>query len=228
MISRIGYLLVLVIAVGGFFVQSRLQSVFDRYSKETFASGMTGAEVAEKMLRDHGITDVTVTHTSGRLTDHFDPTDKTVNLSDAVYGSNSVAAAAVAAHECGHAVQHAEGYEPLKMRSALARLSALSAQFSTWAMLGGLGLSVVVRNSLFLWIGVGVVAVSALFSLVTLPVEYNASKRALAWLEGQEMLTPEQHGRAEEALTWAARTYVVAALSSIAVLLYYIGYAQSY
>lgn len=224
--SGIGLLLIVVIGVLGFLVQARLQSVFTKYSKVPFAEGLTGAEVAEKMLRDNGITDVRVTHVSGRLTDHFNPTDKTVNLSDDVYNSNSVAAAAVAAHECGHAVQHAVGYGPIQLRSALVPAVSFASKYSTWVILAGAALMVATQNTFLFWIGIGMVAVSALFSLVTLPVEYDASRRALAWLERGNVLTSKQHTQAKEALMWAARTYLVAALSAIAVLIYWIGFAR--
>ena len=224
--SGVGLLLLILVGVVGFIVQTRLQSVFAKYSKVPFANGMTGAEVAEKMLRDHGITDVRVIHTPGKLTDHFNPMDKTVNLSDAVYASNSVAAAAVAAHECGHAVQHAVGYAPLRMRSALVPVTSFSSQYSTWVILGGVALAATTNNMIVFWIGIAMVAVSALFSLVTLPVEYDASRRALAWLDEQNILTDQQHAQAQEALSWAARTYLVAALSAIAVLIYYLGFAR--
>ena len=190
---------VLIIAIGviGFIVQARLQSVFKKYSKVQFPGGLTGAEVAEKMLRDNNIHNVKVTHVGGHLTDHFNPQTMTVNLSDSVYSSSSVAAAAVAAHECGHAVQHARGYAPLTLRSQLVPV----VQF---------------------WIGVGMIAMSALFSLVTLPVEYNASARAVEWLQTSRTMQGAQLAQAKEALSWAARTYLVAALSAIASVLYYV------
>ncbi|MDE5944616.1 MAG: zinc metallopeptidase [Rikenella sp.] len=224
--TLMGLVLIAVIAVIGFIVQARLQSVFNKYSKVKFADGMTGAEVAEKMLRDNGITDVQVLRTAGSLTDHFNPMTKTVNLSDDVYGSNSVAAAAVAAHECGHAVQHALGYAPLRLRSALVPLTSFSSRYSTWVILAGAALMFATRNEILFWIGIAMVAVSALFSIVTLPVEYDASRRALAWLEDQEILTDKQQVQAEEALMWAARTYLVAALSAIAVLIYWLGFLR--
>ncbi len=220
------FLLIIIIGIAGFIVQARLQSVFAKYSKVPFAGNMTGKDVAEKMLRDNGITDVTVTHTPGQLTDHFNPANKTVNLSDAVYSSNSVAAAAVAAHECGHAVQHAVGYAPLKMRSALVPVTTFSSRFAIFFIIGGIVMAGVSNSLVLFWIGIAMIAVSALFSLVTLPVEYDASRRALAWLDGQRILTSQQQGQAKEALMWAARTYLVAALSAIATLLYYIGFAR--
>ena len=199
---------VLIIAIGviGFIVQARLQSVFKKYSKVQFPGGLTGAEVAEKMLRDNNIHNVKVTHVGGHLTDHFNPQTMTVNLSDSVYSSSSVAAAAVAAHECGHAVQHARGYAPLTLRSQLVPV----VQFAS------------TQNELLCWIGVGMIAMSALFSLVTLPVEYNASARAVEWLQTSRTMQGAQLAQAKEALSWAARTYLVAALSAIASVLYYV------
>lgn len=220
------FLLIIIIGIAGFIVQARLQSVFKKYSEVPFAGGLTGKDVAEKMLRDNGITDVTVTHTPGQLTDHFNPANKTVNLSDAVYNSNSVAAAAVAAHECGHAVQHAVGYAPLKMRSALVPVTSFSSKFAIFFIIGGIIMASVSHSMVLFWIGIAMIGMSALFSIVTLPVEYDASRRALAWLEGQHILTSQQQGQAKEALMWAARTYLVAALSAIATLLYYIGFAR--
>lgn len=220
------FLLIIVIGIVGFIVQSRLQSVFEKYAKVPFASGMTGREVAEKMLADNGITDVRVTQVDGWLTDHFNPTNKTVNLSKGVYNSNSVSAAAVAAHECGHAVQHAVGYGPLKLRSALVPVTNFSSKFAIFFIIGGILLAGATNSLIFFWIGIGMIAVSALFSIVTLPVEYDASRRALAWLDNRGILSSKQHAQAKEALMWAARTYLVAALSAIATLLYYIGIAR--
>ncbi len=176
---------VLIIAIGivGFIVQARLQSVFKKYSKVQFPGGLTGAEVAEKMLRDNHIHNVKVTHVSGHLTDHFNPQTMTVNLSDSVYSSTSVAAAAVAAHECGHAVQHAQGYAPLVLRSQLVPVVQFASTAATWVIILGLVILASTQNELLCWIGVGMIAMSAVFSLVTLPVEYNASARALEWLQ---------------------------------------------
>ena len=166
---------VLIIAIGviGFIVQARLQSVFKKYSKVQFPGGLTGAEVAEKMLRDNNIHNVKVTHVGGHLTDHFNPQTMTVNLSDSVYSSSSVAAAAVAAHECGHAVQHARGYAPLTLRSQLVPVVQFASTAATWVIILGLVILASTQNELLCWIGVGMIAMSALFSLVTLPVEYN-------------------------------------------------------
>lgn len=219
---------ILLIAVGviGLLVQMRLQSVFAKYSKVLFTGGLTGAEVAEKMLRDNGITDVKVTHVGGSLTDHYNPQTKTVNLSDSVFASNSVSAAAVAAHECGHAVQHAVGYAPLKLRSALVPAVQFSSNFATWFLLGGLALMYFSNIQWLFWVGIGMLCAAALFSIITLPVEYNASARALAWLDNQHMVNREQHAQAKEALSWAARTYLVAALSAVATIIYYLGFAR--
>lgn len=222
---------ILLIAVGivGFAVQAKLQSVFKKYSKVMFAGGLTGKDVAEKMLRDNGITDVSVTHVAGKLTDHYNPATKTVNLSDSVYSSNSVAAAAVAAHECGHAVQHAVGYAPLKWRSALVPVTQFSSSYAFIFLIGGIALMYWAHLPQFawvFWVGIAMLSAAALFSIVTLPVEYNASARALAWLDNQHMLTREQQGQAKEALSWAARTYLVAALAAVATIIYYLGFAR--
>lgn len=219
-----GFLLIILIAIIGFIVQAKLQSVFKKYSRVMFPGGLTGREVAERMLHDNGIYDVKVVSTHGQLTDHYNPTTKTVNLSEGVYNSNSVAAAAVAAHECGHAVQHAREYAPLKMRSALVPVVQFSSMWSTWVIIAGI-LMINTFPALF-WIGIAMIALSALFSLITLPVEYNASSRAMEWLESTRTLQGVQVAQAREALSWAARTYLVAALSAIATLIYYLGFAR--
>lgn len=208
------------IAVVSWIVQASLTSKFKKYSKITLPSGMTGADVARKMLRDNGITDVTVTATGGTLTDHYNPATKTVNLSEGVYGSASVAAAAVAAHECGHAVQHAVGYAPLKMRSALVPMVSFSSKWVMWILLGGM----LLINSFpqLMLAGIVLFALTTLFSFITLPVEINASKRALVWLNSAGVTNIETHDKAEDALRSAAYTYVVAALGSLATLLYYV------
>jgi Zn-dependent membrane protease YugP len=173
-----GTIIFIVIGVVGLIVQARLQSVFNKYSKVRFACGRTGREVAEKMLRDNGIYDVQVVSTRGHLTDHYNPATRTVNLSESVYSSNSIAAAAVAAHECGHAVQHAYGYAPLRMRSALVPVIQFSSGISTWIVI--LGIVLMETSPAIFWVGIAMIAASALFSIITLPVEYNASARALA------------------------------------------------
>ncbi len=208
------------IAVVSWIVQASLTSKFKKYSKITLPSGMTGADVARKMLRDNGITDVTVTATGGTLTDHYNPATKTVNLSEGVYGSASVAAAAVAAHECGHAVQHAVGYAPLKMRSALVPVVSVSSKWVMWILLGGM----LLINSFpqLMLAGIVLFALTTIFSFITLPVEINASKRALVWLNSAGVTNVETHDKAEDALRSAAYTYVVAALGSLATLLYYV------
>ncbi|MBP3482763.1 MAG: zinc metallopeptidase [Alistipes sp.] len=220
--SSDAFFLIIAIAVIGFIVQARLQSVFAKYSKVGTPDGMTGAEIAEKMLRDNNIRNVRITHVAGHLTDHFDPRTMTVNLSDAVYSSRSIAAAAVACHECGHAVQHAQGYAPLQLRSQLVPIVSFSSRFAVWIIIGGLILMASTQNEIVCWIGIGMIAMSAVFSLVTLPVEYNASNRALEWLETSRTLQGEQLAGARVALRWAARTYLVAALSAITTVLYYI------
>ena len=215
-------LLMIAIAVAGYIVQARLQSVFAKYSQVGFPGNLAGAEVAEKMLRDNNIRNVKVTHVAGALTDHFNPQNMTVNLSDSVYSSRSIAAAAVACHECGHAVQHAQGYAPLAMRSALVPIVSFSSRIATWVIIAGIALLAATNNAVVCWIGIALIAMSAIFSIVTLPVEYNASQRALEWLESSRTLQGAQLSYAREALRWAARTYLVAALSAIATVLYYV------
>jgi Zn-dependent membrane protease YugP len=201
-------------------VSSRLQSKFDHYSKVHLRNGMSGAEIAEKMLVDHGIRDVRVISTPGRLTDHYNPTDKTVNLSEAVYNQRNAAAAAVAAHEVGHAVQHAQAYQWLTMRSKLVPVVQIASSFMQWVLLAGI-LMVNTFPSLLL-VGIVLFSMTTLFSIVTLPVEYDASNRALAWLKNKNMVSQQEYSGAEDALKWASRTYLVAAIGSIATLLYYI------
>ena len=215
-------ILMLAIGVLGWIVQARLQSVFSKYSQVPMPNGMTGAEMAEKMLRENNVHNVKVTHVAGQLTDHFNPSNMTVNLSDSVYSSRSIAAAAVACHECGHAIQHARGYAPLAMRSALVPIVSFSSRFATWIIIAGIALMAAGRGTTICWIGIAMIAMSALFSIVTLPVEYNASARALEWLESSRLLQGQQLAYARESLRWAARTYLVAALSAIATVLYYV------
>ncbi len=216
------FLLIIVIAVAGYIVQARLQSVFAKYSKVALPDGMTGAEIAERMLRENNIHNVRVTHVAGHLTDHFNPQTMTVNLSDSVYSGRSVSAAAVACHECGHAVQHAQGYAPLAMRSALVPVVSFSSRAAIWVIMLGLIMTASSSSDIICWIGIGMIAMSALFSIITLPVEYNASERALEWLERSRTLSGAQLDGAKVALRWAARTYLVAALSAIASVLYYV------
>lgn len=218
------WLLLIAIGIVGFIIQTKLQAVFRKYSQVMFPGGLTGKDVAEKMLRDNNIYDVKVISTAGHLTDHYNPKNKTVNLSESVYSSNSVAAAAVAAHECGHAVQHARAYAPLELRSALVPLISFSSMWSTWVIIGGILL--INTMPMLFWIGIIMIALSALFSIVTLPVEYNASSRAMQWLTSSGTLRGEQAAQAKEALSWAARTYLVAALSAVATLLYYLSFAR--
>lgn len=207
-------------------VQWRLNARFKKYSKEFLPSGLTGREIAEKMLRDHGIDDVKVTCIQGRLTDHYNPADKTVNLSEDVYNGSSVSSAAVAAHECGHAVQHATAYRWLTLRSTLVPIVNVGSSLSVWILLFGFILMGI--ESLFnigyviSVIAVVLFALSTLFAFITLPVEYNASNRALEWLENTGISNGIEHEHAKDALKWAARTYVMAALVSLANLLYYV------
>ena len=206
-------------------VQQMLQSRFTKYSQVPTTNGMTGAEVAEQMLHDHGIYDVKVVPTRGTLTDHFNPATKTIALSESVYGSRSVAAAAVAAHECGHAVQHATGYAFIQLRSALVPVVSFASNIVQWVLLAGVLFINVFPN--LIWIGIGLFAMTTLFSFITLPVEINASARAIAWLEDAGITDYHTQPMAVDALKWAAYTYVVAALGSLATLLYYIGLARS-
>ncbi|RQO30042.1 hypothetical protein DBR32_13970 [Taibaiella sp. KBW10] len=216
------YLIAGIMFLVGMYVSNRLKSKFKEYGEEPLRSGMTGKDIAEKMLRDNGIMDVSVISTPGMLTDHYNPSNKTVNLSEDVYGSNSIAAAAVAAHECGHAVQHATGYSMLQFRSKMVPVVNISSRLSQWVILAGLGFMFGRSNPIILLVGIALFAFSTIFSLVTLPVEYDASNRALKWLEQTGITAGAEHDKAQDALKWAARTYVVAAISSVATLLYYI------
>lgn len=201
-------------------VSRNLRSKFEKYSRLPLPNGMRGRDVAEKMLRDNGIYDVKVISTPGRLTDHYNPVDKTVNLSETVYSGNSVASAAVAAHECGHAVQHATLYAPLKMRSALVPIVSFSSNIMTWVLLGGMLLLNTFPQLMLM--GIVLFSFTTLFSLITLPVEINASRRAVAWLSGAGVTNVYTYDKAVDALRSAAYTYVVAALGSLATLAYYI------
>ena len=218
---NVNWILIIVIGLVGLLVQWKLKSVFAKYSKVLSPGGLTGAQIAQKMLNDNGIYDVQVTCIKGQLTDHYDPTKKTVNLSEDVYRSNSVSAAAVAAHECGHALQHKVGYAPLRLRTALVPAVNISSKLSMFVII--LGMIFIEAFPVLFWVGIAMFAMVFLFSVVTLPVEFNASKRALAWLQSSNSLSQAELGQAKEALSWAASTYVVAALSSLVTLLYYIG-----
>ena len=223
------YILIGVIALASWLVSNQLQRKFKKYSKVSLRNGMSGAEIAEKMLADHGIFDVKIISTPGRLTDHYNPKDKTVNLSEAVYNQRNAAAAAVAAHEVGHAVQHATAYDWLTMRSKLVPIVSISSQFSQWLVIGGLILGVATnpesgQMGIGFYIAVtGLVfmALATLFSFITLPVEYDASNRALAWLKNKNMVSQQEYAGSKDALKWAARTYLVAAVGSLAMLLYW-------
>ncbi len=217
------WILMIVIMILSYVIQYMLQRRFDKY--EEVPVGMTGAEVASRMLAAHGIRDVNIVSIPGKLTDHYDPTTRTVNLSEKVYYGRSVAAAAVAAHECGHVVQHATGYAFLKMRSALVPVVSFSSNIVSWVLLAGV-LLINVMPSL-LWIGIALFALTTLFSFITLPVEINASSRAVSWLEDAGIVNYETKPMAVDALRWAAYTYVIAALGSLATLLYYIAIGSS-
>lgn len=212
----------LVLMALGMMVSGRLKSKFKEYSEIPLDNGLSGKEVAEKMLHDNGIYDVQVISTPGFLSDHYNPADKTVNLSPDVYAGRSISSAAVAAHECGHAVQHATAYSMLQLRSALVPVVQISTTLSQWVILAGLGFMFGRGNQLILLIGIILFAASTLFSLITLPVEYDASSRALKWMERTGVARGREHDQAADALKWAARTYLVAAISSVATLLYYI------
>jgi len=209
-----------IIMLMSWLVSNRLKSKFEFYSKLHLQNGMSGAEIAEKMLADNGIYDVKVISTPGQLTDHYNPSDKTVNLSESVYNQRNAAAAAVAAHECGHAVQHATAYSMLQLRSKLVPIVSFASNIVQWILLAGIML-VNTFPSLLL-VGIVIFSATTLFTIITLPVEYDASNRALAWLKNKNMVNQAEYAGAEDSLKWAARTYVVAAIGSIGTLLYYI------
>lgn len=210
------------IALASWLVQWNLKKKFKKYSKILSFKGLTGKETAELMLRDFGITDVTVQSVGGQLTDHYNPINKTLNLSEGVYESNSIMAAAVAAHECGHAVQHATAYGPLTLRSKLVPVVSATSSWMTWVLLGGMLLLSYTGNPYVLGIGVVLYSLTTLFSLITLPVEIDASRRAVKWLDSRGLTDATTHDHAVSALRAAAYTYVVAAISSLATLFYYI------
>ena len=219
------YVLIGVISLISMLVSNKLKSKFKKYSQIQLRNGMSGAEIATKMLADNGIYDVKVISTPGRLTDHYNPKDKTVNLSEAVYNQRNAAAAAVAAHEVGHAVQHAKAYSYLTMRSQLVPIVSITSRFSQWLVIGGLILGAASGASgigFYIAIaGLVFMGLATLFSFITLPVEYDASNRALAWLKNKNMVSQQELAGATDALKWAARTYLVAALGSLAMLLYW-------
>lgn len=218
------YILIGVIALVSWLVSNQLKKKFDFYSKVHLRNGMSGAEIAQRMLEDHGIYDVKVISTPGRLTDHYNPVDKTVNLSEAVYNQRNAAAAAVAAHEVGHAVQHATAYEWLTMRSKLVPVVSVSSGMSQWLVIGGLILGAASGSAFGFYIAVAgliLMALATTFSFITLPVEYDASNRALAWLKKANMVGQQEYEGAQDALKWAARTYLVAAIGALASLLYW-------
>ena len=221
-----GYFIIFVVLmVASFIIQKTLTSRIEKYSKVQLSSGLSGKQVAEKMLRDNGIYDVQVTCTGGFLTDHYDPTKKTVNLSQGVYEGRNIASAAVAAHECGHAVQHATAYRWLTMRSKLVPATQIGSQLSQWVLLAGILLMSFNMMGVGRWVlllGIAFFAITTLFSIITLPVEYNASERAVEWLDGNAITTGNETVMAKDALKWAARTYLIAAISSLATLLYYV------
>ncbi|RLZ08762.1 zinc metallopeptidase [Faecalibacter macacae] len=203
-------------------VSSQLKRKFAKYSKTFLANGMSGREIAEKMLADNGITDVKVISTPGQLTDHYNPADKTVNLSEVVYHERNAAAAAVAAHEVGHAVQHAVGYSMLQFRSKMVPMVNIASNLNQWILMLGVMTMAGSGNTTLLWIGIALFAVTTVFALVTLPVEYDASNRALAWFQKHNMLLPNEFDGAKDSLKWAARTYLVAAIGSLSQLIYFV------
>lgn len=219
------WVIMIIVMVLSYIIQLTLNSKFDKYSRIPGPHGLTGADVARLMLRQNGINDVTVQSVAGKLTDHFNPQDMTINLSEGVYNSTSVAACAVAAHETGHAIQHATGYAPLRLRSALVPVVTFANNTVQWVLL--LGVIMINVFPSLLWIGIGLFAMTTLFSLVTLPVEINASQRAIAWLAGSGVVDDSTKPYAVDALKWAAYTYVIAAIGSLATLFYYIGIASS-
>ena len=219
------WVIMIIVMVLSYIIQLTLNSKFDKYSRIPGPHGLTGAYVARLMLRQNGINDVTVQSVAGKLTDHFNPQDMTINLSEGVYNSTSVAACAVAAHETGHAIQHATGYAPLRLRSALIPVVTFANNTVQWVLL--LGVIMINVFPSLLWIGIGLFAMTTLFSLVTLPVEINASQRAIAWLAGSGVVDDNTKPYAVDALKWAAYTYVIAAIGSLATLFYYIGIANS-
>lgn len=214
------YIIFIVFAIFSYIVQNMLQSRMKKYSQVSMPYGLTGKDIAERMLRENGINNVTVTHVGGTLTDHYNPTNRTINLSDSVYNSCSIAAAAVAAHETGHALQHAMGYAPLKLRSSLVPVVNFASSWMQWVLL--IGIFTIQSFPQIMIAGIILFGITTLFSIVTLPVEINASQRALAWLNTAGITNTNTHPMAKDALKWAAYTYVVAALSSLATLVYYI------
>ena len=206
------WIIMIAVMAASYIIQNSLQRRFDKYAKIPTSTGLSGAEIARKMLQENGIYDVKVESVPGKLTDHYNPQTKTVNLSAAVYDQRSIAAAAVAAHECGHVIQHAKGYAPLRLRTAMVPIVNFSSMAVQWVLLAGLLL---------------VIAVTTLFSFVTLPVEVDASRRAVAWLEGSGIADVRTKPMAQDALKWAAYTYVIAAIGSLATLIYYISIANS-
>ena|SRR6218665_2349303 len=215
------YLIIGISMLFSWIVSSRLKSKFEYYSKVHLRNGLSGKEIAEKMLRDNGINDVQVVSVPGQLTDHYNPETKTLNLSEAVYMQRNAAAAAVAAHECGHAVQHAVGYSMLQLRSKMVPIVNISSNLLQFVLMGGIVLMAMSGNKIVLAIGVVLFAITTLFAFITLPVEYDASNRALKWLETTGTVSREEYVGAEDSLKWAARTYVVAALGSLAQLMYF-------
>ena len=219
------WIIIIPVMLASFIIQRVLDSRFEKYSEVPSPHGLTGADVARLMLAQNGIDDVKVQSVAGKLTDHYNPTDKTINLSEGVFGSASIAACAIAAHETGHALQHAQGYAPLRLRSALVPVVTFANNTVQWVLLAGVLLINVFPT--LLWLGIVLFAMTTFFSLVTLPVEINASQRAVAWLERSGIVDAETRPMAVDALKWAAYTYIIAALGSLATLFYYISLGNS-
>ncbi|MDO7850936.1 zinc metallopeptidase [Hymenobacter convexus] len=219
------YFLLILLMLVSMGIQWRLRSKFKQYAQVGLHANLSGAQIAELMLADHGITDVRIISTEGRLTDHYNPADKTVNLSEGVYAERSAAAAAIAAHECGHAVQHATAYSMLQFRSAMVPALSAVSTYMPWILLAGVFM--INRSLIPLGVGIALFSLTTLFSFVTLPVEFDASRRALAWMDKRGVVTVQEHAMAKDALWWAAMTYVVAAISSLATLLYYVSIFMS-
>ena len=218
-------MIIMLVMVLSFIIQQVLQSKFNKYSKIASPKGLTGADIARMMLERNGIHDVTVQSVPGKLTDHFNPKDRTVNLSEGVYGMASIAACAVAAHETGHAIQHAKGYSPLRLRSAIVPVVTFANNTVQWVLL--LGIVIINITPALLWLGIALFAFTTLFSFITLPVEIDASRRAVAWLEDAGIVDAQSKPMAADALKWAAYTYVIAAIGSLATLIYYITIANN-
>ncbi len=216
------YILLILLTVVSFGIQMRFRSKARKFSETGLTNGLSGAEIARKMLQDHGLYDVQVIHTPGELTDHYNPANKTVNLSDEVFHGRSTLAAAVAAHECGHAVQHATAYSWLEFRSTMVKPVSIASRYMSWILLAGVIMAATQMGSVLLLVGIVLFSLTTLFTIITLPVEFDASKRAMAWLTDKGMVRGQEINESRSALNWAASTYVMAAVTSLATLAYYV------